>query len=252
MNRPKSARIIFITGTDTGVGKTVLTALLLCHLRRNGCRALAMKPFCSGSRADARLLHTLQDRELTLEEVNPFYFPEPVAPLVSARKHRRHVPLKDVLKRIRSVASRLGDTASRPAEGAVSAPGVNPRASLLIEGSGGLLVPLGPNYSVLDLITSLGCEVVVVGRNRLGTLNHCLLTIRTLQAAGVQGLKLALIACRRGDFSARSNPYVLAELLAPIPVQLVPYLGADCRAAARLKAGAARVPRTLAGLAPEC
>src|SRR5260221_14172519 len=100
MQRPHTPRTIFITGTDTGVGKTLLTALLLAHLRQNGVPALALKPFCSGGRADAELFHALQDGDLTLDEINPFYFREPIAPLVAARKHRRRIQLDDVLKNI--------------------------------------------------------------------------------------------------------------------------------------------------------
>ena len=67
MNRISQARIIFITGTDTGVGKTLLTGLLLDHLRQSGYNALAMKPFCSGSHADTEFLRAVQDGELTIE-----------------------------------------------------------------------------------------------------------------------------------------------------------------------------------------
>src|SRR5215471_13308077 len=73
----RESRLIFITGTDTGVGKTVLSAMLLSHLRAGGCHALGLKPFCSGARADVDLLRAVQARELTREEINPFYFPEP-------------------------------------------------------------------------------------------------------------------------------------------------------------------------------
>ena len=97
-------KIIFITGTDTGVGKTVLTALLLRHLRRSGRAAFAMKPFTCGSRSDAKLLHALQNRELTLNEINPFYFREPVAPLVAAHKQGRDITLRDTLANIQSIA----------------------------------------------------------------------------------------------------------------------------------------------------
>src|SRR5262245_24470769 len=65
MRRKSSTEIIFVTGTDTGVGKTLLTALLLHHLRESGCHALATKPFCSGSRADVELLQSLQSGELS-------------------------------------------------------------------------------------------------------------------------------------------------------------------------------------------
>src|SRR5579859_2301962 len=102
-----AARILFITGTDTGVGKTLLTSLLLCYLRSRGARVLALKPFCSGGRADAELLCELQDGDLTLDEINPFYFPEPVAPLISALKHKRNIPLDHVVQRIHSIASRV-------------------------------------------------------------------------------------------------------------------------------------------------
>jgi dethiobiotin synthetase len=251
MNRPRSGRIIFVTGTDTGVGKTVLTALLLCHLRRSGCRALAMKPFCSGSRADARLLYTLQDRELALEEINPFYFPEPVAPLVAARQHRRQVRLEAVLERIFRVVSSLQGLAQRPTPGAAPGMSLGPEPCLLVEGSGGLLVPLGVGYTVLDLIAALCCEVIVVGRNRLGTLNHCLLTVRTLQGIGLQRLRVVLMGCRRCDIAAASNPDMLAELVAPIPVQVVPHLGLNWRTAARLRGSAARLCRLLASLVRE-
>ena len=149
-------RIIFVTGTDTGVGKTLLTGLLLYHLRQRGCHALAMKPFCSGSRADTEFLRAVQDGELTSDEVTPFFFAEPLAPLVAARKHRRTIRLKEVVRRIRRLSDRC--------------------ECLLIEGIGGLLVPLGEGFTVRDLVARLGCEVIIVSRNRLGTINHTILT----------------------------------------------------------------------------
>src|SRR4051812_14027143 len=103
-NRP-AGRIAFITGTDTGVGKTIFTGLLLHHLRQRH-HALAMKPFCSGGRADVKLLRAMQDEELTEAEINPFYFPEAVAPLVSLRQRHRTVSLVEVVRRIREIAAR--------------------------------------------------------------------------------------------------------------------------------------------------
>src|SRR4051794_429843 len=104
--KPRRGRILFVTGTDTGVGKTVFTGLLLHHLRTTGRHALAMKPFCSGGRADVKLLRALQDAELSEDEINPFYFPEPVAPLVSLRQRHRTVPLAEVVRRIKEIAAR--------------------------------------------------------------------------------------------------------------------------------------------------
>ena len=232
--RMPRSRIIFITGTDTGVGKTLLTGLLLHHLRQSGCHALAVKPFCSGGTADVEFLNSLQEDELEPAEINPFYFAEPIAPLIAARKHHRRIHLPDVLKQIRGVMRRS--------------------ECLLIEGSGGLLVPLGEGYTVGDLIRKLDCEVVVAGRNRLGTINHTLLTVEALQHIGIQRLKVVLMtqdgrrvrACGRPDLSFRSNRRILSEMLAPIPVLEIGFLGRNPFALAALKKSAKKVKKTLA------
>ena len=242
LSQPGSRRILFITGTDTGVGKTLLTALLLAHLRSRGHHAIALKPFCSGTRADAELLHSLQDGDLSLDEINPFYFPEPIAPLVAARIHHRRIPLARVLQHIHSVLARH------------SSPIKNQKSKiknpfLLIEGSGGLLVALGEGYSVLDLITALNCEVVVVARNKLGTINHTLLTTQTLQRAGNRKLSVALMDCKTKDVSAGSNYRTLAELLAPIQVHSIPFLRSSSRTAAAVKKNAAILARLLTRVA---
>lgn len=236
MNHTSPPRITFITGTDTGVGKTLLTALLLCHLRNTGRRALALKPFCSGGRGDARLLYRLQDSELPLAQLNPYFFREPLAPLVAARKERRRIGLAEVRQHIQTLL------AAAPLE------------HLLIEGSGGVLVPLGEGparrgspqvYTALDLVAALSCEVVVVAPDRLGTLNHSLLTLRRLQASDIQCLKLVMMGCRPADPSARSNRYLLAELLSPVPVFHLPFLQARRRSVEALPATAARLRATL-------
>lgn len=226
MNRTGAARIIFITGTDTGVGKTLLTGLLLQHLRRSGCHALAMKPFCSGSRADAELLRAAQDGELTLDEINPFFFPEPLAPLVASRMHHCSVNATDVMRRIARLAGRC--------------------ECLLIEGIGGVLVPLGEGFSVVDLATKLGCGAIVVSRNRLGTINHTLLTIHALKVAGIEELKTVLMPSSEADLSAASNSQLLSELLAPVPVFELPFLGPNPSRLEALKASQKKVKKTLA------
>src|SRR5260221_9366344 len=126
-----SAKIIFITGRETGVGKTVFAGLLLTHLRRKGFHAFGMKPFCCGSMEDVEILGILQNNELKKREVNPYYFAEPVAPLVAPRKHRRIIKIGAALERLRTVSER--------------------RDWLLIEGAGGLLTPLGENFSTNDM-----------------------------------------------------------------------------------------------------
>jgi len=226
MKQMNQARIIFITGTDTGVGKTLLTGLLLRRLRDSHCHALAMKPFCSGSRADTEFLRAAQDRELTLDEISPVSFPEPLAPLLSARKHRRVISLPDVLRSIKCLAARC--------------------QCLLIEGIGGLLVPLGEGFTVRDLIARLDCEVIIVSCNRLGTINHTLLTVEALKTTVNKGLKIVLMSHKKEDLSSRWNHRIMAELLAPVPVLPVPFLSGNLAQIKALKNNRKKIQKTLA------
>jgi dethiobiotin synthetase len=220
---------IFITGTDTGVGKTLLTGLLLSHLRQNNVHALAMKPFCSGDRADVDLLYTLQDGELTRDEINPFYFAKPLAPAVAARKRNRSVPLTHVLERIEALAKRCD--------------------LLLIEGIGGACVPLTRDYLVADVIRELGCETIVVATNRLGTIHATLSTCYSLEMFGVSAAKLVLMGTRKPDLSASTNCQVLEDWLRPKSLVSIPYLGANVAQAGLLMRAAKKIKKTLAKLA---
>jgi dethiobiotin synthetase len=226
VSRIDQTRIIFITGTDTGVGKTLLTGLLLHQLRESGCHALAMKPFCSGSRADTAFLYAIQDGELTPDEITPFFFSEPLAPLVAARRHGRLVSVPAVLRQIRRMAGRC--------------------RCLLIEGIGGLLVPLAEGFAVRDLIARLHCEVIVVSRNRLGTINHTLLTVEALKTIENKGLKVVLMSHKNQNASAGSNLRVLVELLSPTPVLLVPFLGANLLRFEAVKKSRRKIQKSLA------
>jgi dethiobiotin synthetase len=193
-------RIIFVTGTDTGVGKTILTAMLLVHLRARGCDALAMKPFCSGSRGDARLLHSLQRECLTLDAVNPFYFDKPLAPAAAPKP----AAFRDVLAKIEALAGRC--------------------EVLLVEGAGGLLAPLGKNYTAQDLIAALSCQTIIVARNRLGVINHTLLAAQSIQAAGQEKLAIVLMNLKYPDLSAASNFRLLRQRLSGANIFSIPNL----------------------------
>ncbi len=224
----KPARIVFVTGTDTGVGKTLLTALLLVHLRARGASVVALKPFCSGSRADADLLWKLQDGALAMDEINPFFFTEPVAPLVSQQLHRRFVTLKGALRHIQTIARRY--------------------EWVVIEGSGGLLVPLGEGFTVRDLITRLNCEVVVVGRNQLGTINHTLLTMESLASARIRKRTVVLMNGPRRDVSAATNARILSGFLPAKRLFALPYLGSRTNLSGACRANAIFLKKTLADI----
>lgn len=197
--------MVFVTGTDTGAGKTILTALLLLHWRRRGARALAIKPFATGSLADARLLARCQPRTLPLGRITPFQFRTPVAPFVAAGMERRRVLLDDVV------------TVVHEAQAGADV--------LLVEGCGGLLTPLGAGYTARELIRELKCPTLVAARNRLGVLNQALLVTEALRAADLTPAGIVLLGCARTDASTATNARVLRELVAPVPVFALPYLG---------------------------
>jgi dethiobiotin synthetase len=221
-------KTLFVAGTDTGVGKTVLTAMLLAFLRGGGANVLAMKPFCSGSRGDARLLHSLQKESLTIEEVNPFYFDKPLAPAVAARRSGRRVTRRAALEKIRLLARRCD--------------------LLLIEGAGGLLAPLGVGYTARDLIRDLNAETILVSSNRLGVINHVVLTAEALQSSGIKGFKVVLMGVKRPDLSARGNARMIRQLLPLVPVFSLPYLGIRASTAKAAKINAKYMKITLARL----
>ena len=183
----------------------MLTALLLQHLRSQGFRALAMKPFATGAPTDARLLDRLQDGALAMPRLNPFRFRAPLAPLVAARREGKAVALDAAVAAIREAQAEC--------------------EVLLVEGCGGLLTPLGSDYTLRDLTARLGGRVVVCARDRLGVLNQVLLVREALRGAGVAPAAIALMGMRRPDLSSRSNRKALEELVAPTRVLGLPWLG---------------------------
>jgi len=221
-------RVTFITGTDTGVGKTVFTAHAVFGLRHSGCNALAIKPFCSGGRGDVSILYRAQRGLLTRDEINPVTFHRPLAPLVAARLEGRSIPLSAVIRHARCIGRKCD--------------------RLLVEGAGGLLVPLGEGYSALDLAARLRCRVIVVSANRLGTINHTLLTVEHLRRCGVDCGGVVLMAARRKDRSTASNYAILKEFLGEIPVVQFPDLGPDPTSNAALKLMQKNFHKTLASL----
>jgi dethiobiotin synthetase len=233
MNTPgRPARRIFITGTDTGAGKTILTGLLFAHAQSHGPArrsVAALKPFCSGARTDAELLFSMQRRKpgtspLTLDEINPFYFPTPVAPARAAALAGRKIRLQEATKSILKIPADL----------------------LLIEGAGGLLAPLGNGFSALDLIEELSAEVLIAAPNRLGVINHTLLTLEALRHHGVSQIRIALIGVENVDGSSAFNRPDLLRLAKPCAVVPIPFLR-DCRAESGCLSRAAQTMPTILG-----
>ena len=197
--------MFFITGTDTGVGKTVLTALLARHLRERGVNAAALKPVCSGRRDDARALRAAMNGALTPDEINPWHFRATLAPLLAARRERRRVGLADVLAHIRTMQRRFD--------------------VLLVEGAGGLLSPLGENFNSRDLIAALRATPMIVCPNRLGAVNQVLLTLAALPRSAFCRARVVLMSPSKPDASTSKNVSLLAEFLDAKKIFCLPWLG---------------------------
>lgn len=188
----------FITGTDTDAGKTYVTCLLIEALRHRGVDAVGYKPFGCGDRLDAALLQQSSGGTLTLEEVNPVHLKVPAAPYAAALMENKTIDLQTAIAGFQHLAAK--------------------HAAVLIEGAGGWEVPLTPYATMADFAQRLGLAVIVVVNNKLGCLNHTLLTVRNIQARGLTcaGLILNHVNDER-DPASISNRMVLQAFL-DVPV----------------------------------
>ena len=163
----------FITGTDTGVGKTEVTAALMHGLRQQGLRMAAMKPVAAGCErhrdglrnSDAVRLQALCTETLAYEAINPYAFEAPIAPHIAARDQGVEVSIASIRDRFRALAAGAD--------------------CVLVEGIGGFEVPIGEVETTADLATALDLPVILVVGMRLGCLNHTLLTSAAITRAGL-------------------------------------------------------------------
>lgn len=194
---------IFITGTDTGVGKTYLTALLTRTLRRQGIPAIALKPVASGDRSDALELHEAMGRALPIPQINPIHFSAPLAPYAAGMLENRPFPWDQLRSHWRDISG--------------SHPG-----PFLVEGVGGWRVPMDSTHTVREWAQELGLPVLVVCRATLGTLNHTFLTVDSIRQTGLPlpGMVMNFHAAPEDD-ATRTNPGILEEW-SKLPVARLP------------------------------
>jgi dethiobiotin synthetase len=207
----------FVTGTDTGVGKTLVACALLRGLRARGIDVGALKPIETGvgpaGPLDALALREAAGSDDTLETICPQHFALPAAPTVAAAAEGRRVELAPVRSAFAALAAR--------------------HACIVVEGAGGLLVPAAEGVSMADLARELGLPLLVVTRASLGTINH---TRLTLEAAAARGLGLAGVVISHGAQAiSAADAENLAALRAELGARLVgefPPLSAGQRPAA--------------------
>ncbi|MFA4906163.1 MAG: dethiobiotin synthase [Candidatus Margulisiibacteriota bacterium] len=185
----------FITGTDTGVGKTYVALWLAELLKKEGLDVGIMKPISCGPQKENDALYL--KRKLKLKDpnhlINPIHLSPPLAPYAAGRVKS----LAPVFSAFRKLSKKYD--------------------CLLVEGIGGALVPIKRNYSVADLIRDLGLPTIVVARAGLGTINHTLLTVEALRKRKVRIAGIVLNGFKRKDLSEKTNAEVIEELLG-IPI----------------------------------
>ena len=208
-------RSIFITGTDTGVGKTIVSAGIAAALRRRGVNVGVMKPFATGAvrrkgrrvSEDAELLLRSAGADDSLDTVNPICLDAPLAPCDAARLSGRKVGLSQVW----AAFDRL----------------VRVHEVVLVEGIGGLLVPVKPRFPVARVAVRLRLPVIIVTRPALGTINHTLLTVLAARSFGLRvlGLVLSNHTGSRKSLAERLNPAALRRETGLPILGEVPFLG---------------------------
>jgi len=198
---------LFITGTDTGVGKTLITAGVAVSLRKSGMDIGVMKPIETGfglRRSDCNFLRKVTGIKDPLESISPYRYKFPLSPFGAAQMEKFPVRLEHV--------QRAFDKLLRRHEG------------LLVEGAGGLLVPITRKSTMADLAIRLEIPLLIVARTSLGTLNHTLLTVEVARARHipVAGVIFNQIAKSRG-LAERTNPSVMKRFLSVPILGEIPY-----------------------------
>jgi dethiobiotin synthetase len=212
-------RGLFVTGTDTGVGKTVVAAAVCAALAARGEVVAAFKPVLTGQDEapgdwppDHELLAAAANAGQSPEEVSPYRFGPPLSP---------------------HYAAELAEVAVDPARLVEAARAAATRADLLVcEGIGGLLVPITTGYLVRDLAVELGMPVVVAARTGLGTINHSLLTVESARAAGLRVMGVVMTPWPADPRPIERSNRATVERLADVPVSGLPPAGPASLAAA--------------------
>jgi dethiobiotin synthetase len=198
---------VFITGTDTGVGKTYVAAGLARALVRSGVNTGVMKPAETGCRRqagrliprDAMLLMKSSNTRDALALVNPYRFKNPLAPLVAAEFEGTNILTRKIVKAYHELARR--------------------HDFMIIEGAGGIMVPLRQNYTYRDLARDMELPILIVARPGLGSINHILLTVASLNEKGLHIAGIVINHAQNGKtgLAEKTNP-ALIEKMCDVPI----------------------------------
>lgn len=192
-------RGVFVTGTGTGVGKTFVACGLARALAMRGHDVGVLKPVATSSRSDIRQLlassqiHSNKKQTVArLEDVNPIFFREPLAPWVAAQRKTAALSITKIKSAFQKIAEQ--------------------HEFVIVEGIGGVMVPLTRNYFVLDLIKDLALPALVTADAGLGTINHTLLTVNALHQRKIKIIGIVLNGWQGKSIAEHTNPNAIQEL----------------------------------------
>ena len=206
-------RAVFIAGTDTGVGKTVVTAALASLLLKNGLRAGVIKPFQTGTEleglTDAEFVYAFLGGDCDQAEVSPCRLRAPLSPYFAARAEGVEIPLRAVVEHTKDYISRHDVT--------------------LVEGAGGLYVPVTEGCMMADLALDLGASVILVTRPGLGTVNHTMLSLEYAERKGLHVLGVVINAFPDpADIASATNPVLFRDLFSFPMLGVLPRISGLC------------------------
>ena len=199
------AQSIFVTGTGTEIGKTVIAGGIAACLKDSGIDVGVMKPISSGDTADAEFLkHTAQVDD-DLSTINPIYLRHPLAPSVAARIEDREIDLSDIETAFATLQQKYD--------------------VVIVEGVGGIAVPIQDDFLVVHLINRLRLPILIVAQVGLGTLNHTLLTVAFARQFNLQivGIVLNGLTPETAGIAEATNPVEIEKLTGIPVIGVVPY-----------------------------
>lgn len=187
---------VFVSGTDTGIGKTLVSSLLVSSLKSFGIRAGYFKPVQTGSESDSQTVMELSGISESCVPSPTYQFEKPQSPNRAAEGEGKQIQIDAILDDWKKLEDR----------------------AWVIEGAGGLLVPLNAKQTVRDLVSALGVKLVLVSSTRLGTINHTLLSIEAAKNAGITVAGIVLVGKEDPGLSSVLTEFSGVPVLAQIPL----------------------------------
>lgn len=200
-------KAIFVTGTDTEIGKTVISAAIIYALKERNIDCGVLKPVqCGGD--DAQILKKISSVDDPISLINPYFFSKPLSPHLASKIEKKRISEEKIYQAYQVLLKR--------------------HKFLVVEGAGGLLVPLRKKFLMADLISKLNIGIIIVARLRVGTINHSLLTIETAKRYGIEIIGIIFNQCQQElpNDCKKDNPLIISKLAQVKTLGVIPYLQA--------------------------